>query len=800
MAEYTSRYCHACGKALPESEIFFCPFCGVKVGIETSSQEADLRPNVSAVLRRAEMALEERQFDRVHAFCETALNEDAECAEAYLYHLLADLRITDRAHLADARVLFDKNDHYKKAYRYGDQALREELLGALYAIDARRAEEARKRKYDLACSLLAGAKDIPTCRRAEAMLVSLGEEYLDAAQVAEACRARVRALYAEWEELKERKKIQAKERRAKQKRAAIISLAALVLALILTAVYLFVFRTAVPNGMREDALSMMAEGDYDGALSLLSEAREKAVFDSTKDKIDEAVAKVEAEKQAAALRAEEARQEAERLAEEERQRAAALNAAAREATMLFAGGNITKAMRLLHEKDIPVLVTFDAPNATVYNGKTEIEKKTLFTKAVPFKTQVTARRDAYRFEEWIPMLYTYDASTEQFNVTLRALFTEYAYSIVYDLRGGTAENPDGYSVSTPDFTLQIPERRGYTFLGWTGTDLEEMTYRVTIKTGSTGSRSYTANWQVCEYTITINAMGGTMSAPQEMSQIFGEYYALPTPTRTGYTCAGWYYGETRVANTGIWNRVGNIILHAKWTPIEYRITYDLGGVPAQNPNPAFYTVNDGTVVLKHLFYSNCMFLGWYSDTSFTNRVTEIPLGMTRPITLYAKWSIPTFTVTLDLNGGTGTKATYTYSALDLPISLSSLPAPSKDLHDFYYWAEGELDGLPVDEIQDCRDITLVANYLPEGTEIMSVSGGGFDGYRCQARYWPFAHGAQSQATIVFPKYHRLTNSRVGPYIDWIYIIDTSVKSISYADTVVAVNTPSGSSIARTVRH
>lgn len=799
MAEYTSRYCHACGKELPESEIFFCPFCGAKLGTEIASQEADLRPNVSAVLRRAEMALAERQFDRVHAFCEKVLNEDAECAEAYLYHLLADLRITDRALLANAPSFFDKNPNYKKAFRYGDQALREELLGALYAIDARRAEEARKRKYDEACALLAKAEDIPTCRRAEAMLVSLGT-YLDSAEVAEACRARVRVLYGAWEELKEKKKIEAKERRAKQKRAAIISLAALVLALILTAVYLFVFRTAVPNGMREDALSMMAEGDYDGALSLLSEAREKAVFDSTKDKIDEAVAKVEAEKQAVALRAEEARQEAERLAAEERQRVAALNAAAREATMLFAGGDITNAMRLLHEKDIPVLVTFDAPNATVYNGQTEIEKQTLFTKDSPFKSHVTAKRDAYYFEKWIPLLYSYDESTEQFNVTLRALFTEHDYSITYVLNGGTAENPDGYSVSTPDFTLQIPERRGYTFLGWTGTDLEEMTYEVTIKTGSMGSRSYTANWQVCEYTITINAMGGTMSAPQEMSQIFGAYYALPIPTRMGYTFAGWYYGETPVANTGTWNRVGNIILHAKWTPIEYRITYDLGEVPASNSNPASYTVEDGTILLENLSYPHCTFLGWYSDASFTTRMTKIPSEMMKSLKLYAKWSIPTFTVTLDLNGGTGTTTTYTYSALDLPISLSSLSAPSKDLHDFYYWAEGEMDGLPVDEIQDCRDITLVANYLPEGTEIAVVSGGGFVGHRCWARYWPFAHGAQSQATLVFPKYHRLTHSRVGPYIDWIYIVDTSVESISYADTVVAVNTPSVSSITSTVRH
>ena len=42
--------------------------------------------------------------------------------------------------------------------------------------------------------------------------------------------------------------------------------------------------------------------------------------------------------------------------------------------------------------------------------------------------------------------------------------------------------------------MPTPTKTGYTFLGWTGTGLSAATKTVTISKGSTGNRSYTANW------------------------------------------------------------------------------------------------------------------------------------------------------------------------------------------------------------------------------------------------------------------------------------------------------------------
>ncbi len=71
------------------------------------------------------------------------------------------------------------------------------------------------------------------------------------------------------------------------------------------------------------------------------------------------------------------------------------------------------------------------------------------------------------------------------------------YSIEYNLNGGTLEksNPTSYNKESAEITLNNPTKSGYEFTGWTGTDLNSKTITVTIKQGSKGNRSYTANWK-----------------------------------------------------------------------------------------------------------------------------------------------------------------------------------------------------------------------------------------------------------------------------------------------------------------
>ncbi|MBQ9642225.1 MAG: InlB B-repeat-containing protein [Bacteroidaceae bacterium] len=93
-------------------------------------------------------------------------------------------------------------------------------------------------------------------------------------------------------------------------------------------------------------------------------------------------------------------------------------------------------------------------------------------------------------------------------VTLYAKWTPVNYTISYDLDGGSvaSANPTNYTIESDAITLNNPTKDGYTFAGWTGTGLGSATTSVTIASGSTGNRSYTATYNaIPTYSATWDA-------------------------------------------------------------------------------------------------------------------------------------------------------------------------------------------------------------------------------------------------------------------------------------------------------
>ena len=121
------------------------------------------------------------------------------------------------------------------------------------------------------------------------------------------------------------------------------------------------------------------------------------------------------------------------------------------------------------------------------------------------------------------------------------------YTITYDLAGGTAEgNLDTYTVETGAFTLKNPTKSGYTFTGWSGTGLDgENNMTVTIPTGSTGNRTYTAHWRYngsghsySYYTIKATAgTGGSISPSGNVSVREGRDQTFTITPDKGYAVA-----------------------------------------------------------------------------------------------------------------------------------------------------------------------------------------------------------------------------------------------------------------------
>ena len=88
-------------------------------------------------------------------------------------------------------------------------------------------------------------------------------------------------------------------------------------------------------------------------------------------------------------------------------------------------------------------------------------------------------------------------------------------------------------------------------------------------------------------------------------------------------------------------------LYANFGIITYDITYNLDGGTNHANNPASYTVETPTITLQDPTRNGYTFGGWYNNSSFSGSpITTISQGSTDNITLYAKWTEITSTVTV----------------------------------------------------------------------------------------------------------------------------------------------------------
>ena len=225
------------------------------------------------------------------------------------------------------------------------------------------------------------------------------------------------------------------------------------------------------------------------------------------------------------------------------------------------------------------------------------------------------------------------------------------YTVTLDASGGDPIRPIQYTVESEAFLLPTPVRTGYIFLGWTGEGITEPQKTMEIPQGSTGDRTYTANWQVIEYTVTLDASGGDPLDP--ITYTVETPVILPTPTSTGYTFLGWTgEGETTPQPTVVLPKgtTGNKIYFANWEVNIYAITLDTSGGNALDN--IRYTVKSDPIILPTPTRNGYEFVGWTGE-GIVNPQTEviIPTGSTGNKSYTANWKVIEYTITLDPNGG-----------------------------------------------------------------------------------------------------------------------------------------------------
>ena len=257
------------------------------------------------------------------------------------------------------------------------------------------------------------------------------------------------------------------------------------------------------------------------------------------------------------------------------------------------------------------------------------------------------------------------------------------YTVTMDTAGGDPIRPIQYTVESEAFQLPIPVRTGYIFLGWTGEGITEPQKTMEIPQGSTGDRTYTANWQVIEYTIITLLEGGNAGSSEVYFYTVEQTVTLPTPTRTGYTFLGWTGEGITTPQTEViipTGSTGNKAYTANWQVIEYTITLDTNGGPVVSPIK--YTVED-LFTLPYILRPGYEFAGWTLDGSGMLPFTPLIIypGTTGDLHYKAEWRLAEYTITMDLDGGSGQeKVAYTITDEDF-----ELPTPTRNGYEFVGW-------------------------------------------------------------------------------------------------------------------
>lgn len=248
------------------------------------------------------------------------------------------------------------------------------------------------------------------------------------------------------------------------------------------------------------------------------------------------------------------------------------------------------------------------------------------------------------------------------NVTLYAQWTKITYTVSYDANGGSGAPASQTKTYGTTLTLSStkPTRTGYAFSKWN-----------TASNGSgtnySSGGSYTANaaaklyaqWTANTWYVKYNGNGSTSGS---MSNSTHTYNTAKNLTANAFSRAHTvtynhnYSGSSNATDTATYS-------FSKWNTASNGSGTDYANQASVKnlTSTAGGTVNlyarwtSASVTLRTPTRTGHTFGGWYKESSCTNKVGNAGASYTPTanITLYAKWTANTYTVSYNANGGSG---------------------------------------------------------------------------------------------------------------------------------------------------
>ena len=267
------------------------------------------------------------------------------------------------------------------------------------------------------------------------------------------------------------------------------------------------------------------------------------------------------------------------------------------------------------------------------------------------------------------------------------------------------------------------------------------------------------------YTVVFDSDGGSAVVSQNVVEGEKAVLPVPSPTKGGYNFKEWQLnGVVFDFDTPI---TAGITLKAVWTvkPVTYTVTYDVNGgsnAPVDSGSP--YTSGATVAVLGQSSMVNLgyTFQGWVANsTSGQAYAAGSSFDITGDTVFYAVWQQnPLYTVSYDVNGGTGTIADSSYATGDKVTVSSVVPVLSG-----YYFAGWLYNGVTYrgghEFVMPAGDVLLVAQWTqdPVPTWYVSYDGNGGSGVPSSVQY-------EQGATVIVSS---VTPSRSGySFNGWLY--------------------------------
>ncbi len=302
------------------------------------------------------------------------------------------------------------------------------------------------------------------------------------------------------------------------------------------------------------------------------------------------------------------------------------------------------------------------------------------------------------------------------NMTFIADWDIIKKSVTFMSDGNAVSTKTGVECGSTVNAPADPTKVGYTFGGWATDAAGKNVAMVPFTMGSNDTTLY-AVWTINQYTLTFNTVGGSEIAP--ITQDYNSAVTAPAdPTKDCYTFMGWNDADGNEAEIPTIMPAQNMTFTADWDIIKKSVTFmsDGNAVSTETGVECGSTVNAPAEPTKEGY----TFAGWTTDEDGTNAAT-LPFTMGgNDTTFYAAWTINSYTLTFNTNGGSEIlPITQEYNS-----SITAPANPTKTGYTFNGWKDAEGNDVVIPATMPAKDSTIYAAWTINSYTLTFNTNGG----------------------------------------------------------------------------